>query len=238
MTSVIGMAEWPPDADRSSDSVRGHSAAGLIATRDREALAPLCRIRGYDKGETIFREGDPADRIYFVHIGRVKIVKAAGTRDLILELLGPGEPVGAVAVFERRPFPASAITLEPSGILSIPEREFFALLETRPEMMRRLLAGLTYRLMMVNKRMADLMGSAEHRGARLFLTLADRLGLPTSGGLKIPLVLSRQEIADLIGTTLETAIRLMSRWQKEAVVLTEKDGFLIPDMNGLKTSDQ
>ena len=211
---------------------------GSLRSEDREALAPLCRIRGYDKGDTIFREGEPADRIHFVHIGRVKIVKAAGERDIILEILGPGEPVGAVAVFERRPFPASAITLEPSGILSIPEREFFALLEKRPEMMRHVLAGLTYRLMMVNKRLADLVGSADHRAARLFLTLADRVGLPTPKGVRIPLNLSRQEIADLIGTTLETAIRLMSRWQKEDIVLTEKDGFLIPDPARLREGDR
>ena len=205
-----------------------------LRSEDREAVAPLCRLRGYDKGETIFREGEPADRIHFVHIGRVKIVKAAGGRDLILEILGPGEPVGVVAVFERRPFPASAVTLEPSGILSIPEREFFTLLESRPEMMRRLLAGLTLRLMMVNKRMADLTGSAEYRAARLFLTLADRVGVQTTSGLKVPIALSRQEIADLIGTTLETAIRLMSRWQKESLVLTEKTGFVVPDVGALK----
>jgi CRP-like cAMP-binding protein len=201
---------------------------------DRDALAPLCRMRGYDKGDTIFQEGEPADRICFVHIGQVKIVKAAGGRDVIIELLGPGEPVGAVAVFERRPFPASAIALEPSGILSIPEREFFALLEKRPEMMRHLLAGLTYRLMMVNKRIADLMGSAELRAARLFLTLADRVGIPRGTGVFVPLPLSRQEIADLIGTTLETAIRLMSRWQKDDLVQTEKSGFFIPRLADLK----
>lgn len=201
---------------------------------DREALAPLCRMRGYEKGETIFHEGEPADRIYFVHIGQVKIVKAAGGRDVIIELLGPGEPVGAVAVFERRPFPASAVALEPSGILSIPEQEFFGLLERRPEMMRHLLAGLTYRLMMVNKRIADLTGSAEHRAARLFLTLADRVGIARGDATFIPLPLSRQEIADLIGTTLETAIRLMSRWQKDNVVETEKSGFLIPRLDALK----
>lgn len=200
-----------------------------LRREDREAVAPLCRMRGYEKGETIFREGDPADRIHFVHLGRVKIVKSAGARDVIVEILGPGEPVGAVAVFERRPFPASAVTLEPSGILSIPEREFFALLEKRPEMMRHLLAGLTLRLMMVNKRLADLTGSAEQRAARLFLTLADRVGVSSADGVRIPITLSRQEIADLLGTTLETAIRLMSRWQKEAIVLTEKDGFVIPD---------
>lgn len=229
------MAAMPVEAPIPFDSI---PLLAALRSEDREAVAPLCRLRGYDKGETIFREGEPADRIHFVHIGRVKIVKAAGGRDLILEILGPGEPVGAVAVFERRPFPASAVTLEPSGILSIPEREFFTLLESRPEMMRRLLAGLTLRLMMVNKRMADLTGSAEHRAARLFLTLGDRVGTATTGGLKIPLALSRQEIADLIGTTLETAIRLMSRWQKEGVVLTEKDGFLIPDVKVLKESEQ
>ncbi|HJW94757.1 MAG TPA: Crp/Fnr family transcriptional regulator [Thermoanaerobaculia bacterium] len=201
---------------------------------DRDALAPLCRMRGYDKGDAIFHEGEPADRIYFVHIGQVKIVKAAGGRDVIIELLGPGEPVGAVAVFERRPFPASAIALEPSGILSIPEREFFALLEKRPEMMRHLLAGLTYRLMMVNKRIADLMGSAELRASRLFRTLADRVGIPRGSGVFIPLPLSRQEIADLIGTTLETAIRLMSRWQKDDLVETEKSGFFIARMKDLE----
>ena len=73
--------------------------------------------------------------------------------------------------------PASAIAIEPSTILSIPEREFFALIEQRPQMMRHLLAGLTLRLMTVNKRIADMTGSAERRAARLFLTLADRTGV-------------------------------------------------------------
>jgi CRP/FNR family transcriptional regulator len=203
---------------------------------DRAALEPLCRMRGYGKGEMIFREGDPAERILFVYAGRVKIVKAAGARDIILEILGPGEPVGAVAAFERRAFPASAMAIEPSGILSIPEREFFQLLERRPEMTRHMLAGLTMRLIMLNKRLADMTGSAESRAARLFLTLAERLGMKQETGIYVPLPLSRQELADFLGITLETAIRLMSRWQKEGVVLTNKSGFTIPDLEALRGS--
>lgn len=209
----------------------------LLATLkqdDRAALEPLCRIRGYEKGEVIFREGDPADRIHFVATGRVKIVKAAGARDIIIEILGVGEPAGAVAAFERRPFPATAIALEPAAIVSIPEREFFELLERRPDMTRRVLSGLTMRLMMVNKRLADMTGSAESRAARLFLTLAERMGRADGQNTFLPLALSRQEIADLLGTTLETAIRLMSRWQKEGVVLTEKEGFVVPDIAALR----
>ena len=205
-----------------------------LREEDREVLEPLCRVREFAKAETIFREGDVADRIHFVVSGRVKIVKAAGPRDVIIELLGAGEPIGAVAVFERRAFPASAIPIEPSSILSIPEREFFALLEKRPEMMRLVLAGLTHRLMMVNKRMADMTGSAESRAARLFLTLADRVGVAREEGIHIPMALTRQEIADLIGTALETAIRLMSRWQKQGVVMTEKGGFVLVDVSALR----
>jgi CRP/FNR family transcriptional regulator len=206
----------------------------VLKPDDRAALSPLCELHAYEKGATIFKEGDPAERIHFLFLGKVKIVKAGPDRDLILEILGPGEPVGAVAVFERRPFPATAVTLEPSGIISIPEKSFFALIEKRPEITRRLLAGLTLRLMSVNRRMADMTGSVEYRAARLFATLAERMGQKrTDGSVFVALPLSRQDIADLVGTTIETAIRVMSRWQKEEVVETDKKGFLIRDPRAL-----
>jgi CRP-like cAMP-binding protein len=205
-----------------------------LKPEDRAALAPLCELVAYEKGAVIFEEGDPAVRIHFLFVGRVKIVKSAPDRDLILEILGPGEPVGAVAAFERRPFPATAVAMEPSGVVSIPEREFFALLERRPEMTRRLLTGLTLRLIGLNRRLADMTGSVEYRIARLFTTLAERAGQPQGKAIFIPLALSRQEIADLAGTTIETAIRVMSRWHKENVVVTEKTGFLIRGLAALR----
>lgn len=200
---------------------------------DRRALEPLCELRAYEKGARIFEEGDPANHIHFLFLGRVKIVKTASDRDLILEILGPGEPVGAVAVYERRPFPATAVALEPCGVISIPSREFFSLLEKRPEITRRLLAGLTMRLMALNRRMADMTGGIERRIGRLFSTLAERMGQKSANGVFIPIALSRQEIADLVGTTVETAIRILSRWQKEGIVETEKKGFRIPDPSAL-----
>jgi CRP/FNR family transcriptional regulator len=205
-----------------------------LGPEDRAALTPLCALAAYDKGATIFTEGEPAERIHFLFLGRVKIVKAARDRDLIIEILGPGEPVGAVAVFERRAFPATAVALEPCGIVSIPEREFFALIERRPEITRRLLAGLTLRLMNVNRRLTDMTGSVEYRIARLFTTLSERMGRKEEKGTFVAIPLSRQDIADLVGTTIETAIRVMSRWQKEGVVETEKSGFRIPDLRALQ----
>lgn len=205
-----------------------------LTAEDRAALDPICELKAYEKGAVLFEEGEPASFIQFIFVGRVKIVKAAPDRDLILEILGPGEPVGAVAVFEQRPYPASAIALEPSGTISIPEREFFRLVEKRPEITRRLLAGLTLRLMALNRRLADMTGSVEYRAARLFSTLAERAGQKRPDGVFVPIHLSRQEIADLAGTTIETAIRIMSRWQKDGIVDTEKDGFLIRQIAALR----
>jgi CRP/FNR family transcriptional regulator len=207
--------------------------AGL-RPEDRAALSPLCELRAHEKGDVLFQEGDRAERIHFLFLGRVKIVKAGKDRDIIIEILGPGEPVGAVAVFERRPFPATAVALEPSGVISIPERDFFALIEKRPEITRRLLAGLTLRLMALNRRLADMTGSVEYRIARLFETLSDRLGEKRGTGIFVPVALSRQEIADLVGTTIETALRVMSRWQKDGLVDTEKKGFWIKDAPALR----
>jgi len=205
-----------------------------LTAEDRAALAPLCELRAYDKGQTLFEEGQAALFIHFLFVGRVKIVKAAPERDLILEILGAGEPVGAVAVFENRPFPATAVALEPAGTVTIPAREFFQLMERRPEITRRLLAGLTLRLMALNRRLADMTGPVDYRIARLFATLAERLGRKQADGVFVPLHLSRQEIADLVGTTVETAIRVMTRWQKEGLVETEREGFRIRRIEALR----
>ncbi len=90
------------------------------------------------------------------------------------------------------------------------------------------------RLMALNRRLADMTGSVEYRAARLFSTLAERVGQARADGVFVPIHLSRQEIADLAGTTIETAIRVMSRWQKDGLVETVKDGFLIRQIAALR----
>ncbi|KAA0254990.1 Crp/Fnr family transcriptional regulator [Acidobacteria bacterium ACD] len=201
---------------------------------ERALLSPLCTVRPCARGEELFREGEPARALFFVILGRVKVVKAAHGRDVIVGIFGPGEPVGVLAAFEEKTFPATAAALEPSTVLEVPAQEFFALVDAHPEMTRRLLQGLIVRQLEVTRRLADQSGSVEYRAARLFLTLAERAGTRAGEGAEIPIALTRQEIADLCGTTVETAIRTMSRWGKEGLVLTRPDGFSIPDVGALR----
>ena len=202
---------------------------------EREALRPLVRIVAYEEGEVIFREGDAGLTFHFILGGRVKVQKAAADgRDLILEIFGPGDPVGAVAAYEERPFPATAVAMEATSLLSLPRHDFFAILAANPLLARGLLVGLTRRMIELTRRLAERSSRVEYRVARLFLTLADRVGRMDPRGLVVPVVLSRQEIADMVGTTQETAIRIMSRWGKNGLLETTETGFIIPDRVALE----
>jgi CRP/FNR family transcriptional regulator len=219
------------------DLLRQTTIFRRLSPPDRQRLATVTTVRTYEKGALLFSEGDASDQLYTVVSGRVKVFKttARGT-DVILEIFGPGDPVGAVAVYESRPYPASAVALEPTTCLLVSRQAFFSLLETYPTMVRGLLTGLTHRLIELTNRLGELSGGrVEARLARFFLKLATDMGQHVPDGTFIPLALSRQELADMIGTTIETAIRVMSRWGKENLVRTEKDGFLVMDRPALET---
>lgn len=206
-----------------------------VPPADLQRLAAVASVREFEKGSILFNEGDGSEFFYTVVTGHVKVFKTTprGT-EVILELFGPGDPVGAMAVYESRPYPASALALEPTTCLVLPRKAFFLLLEAHPTMVRGLLVGLTHRLVELTNRLTELSGGrVEARLARFFVKLADDLGQPRPDGAFIPLALSRQDLADMIGTTIETAIRIMSRWGKEGIIRTDKDGFVVLDRAAL-----
>jgi CRP-like cAMP-binding protein len=208
-----------------------------LSAEDRQRVATVARIKTFAKGDTVFAEAEPSDFFYSVASGRVKVVKMLPSgKEVILEVFGAGEPLGAVAVYEGRPFPASAIAMDETSCILIPRAAFFTLLEQHPTLVRGILTGLTLRLIELTKRLAELSGGrVEARFARLFFKLAHDIGRPGgSGGTFIALPLSRQELADMTGTTIETCIRIMSRWGKDEIVRTEKDGFTVLDSAALE----
>lgn len=219
------------------DALKESAIFRRLGAQDRQRLAAVAHLKQFAKGDTIFGEGDPSDLFYTVVSGRVKITKMTPVgKDIILEIFGPGDPFGAVAAYNGMPFPASAVALEDTRCLLVQRGLFFALLEEHPTLVRGLLLGLTHRLVELTQRLAELTGGhVEDRFARLFLKLGRDLGQPCVDGTRVPVHLSRQELADMTGTTIETCIRIMSRWAKDGIVRTEKTGFILVDMATLKT---
>ena len=208
-----------------------------LTSEDRRKVAEISVARHYSRGDSVFSEGDASEVIFTVVSGRIKVVKAIpGGKELILEILGPGDPLGAIAAYESRPYPASAIALDEAVCIASRRAAFMGLLETCPSLVRGMLGGFSLRVIALGKRLGEITGSrVEARFAQIFLKLADRLGRPRGSSIFLPLVLSRQDLADLAGTTMETSIRIMSRWGKEGVVHTEADGFVIASRDGLES---
>lgn len=207
-----------------------------LTKEDQTRLAAVSVAKTYEKSEMIFSEGDPSDCLFTIASGRVKVVKMIPSgREVILEIFGPGDPVGAVVAYEGRPYPASAVATERTVCILVRRAEFFSLLERYPSFVRGFLVGMALRIVELTRRIPEVAGGrVETRFAHLFLKLADRMARPDRRGTFIPMALSRQELADLTGTTIETCIRLMSRWGKEGIVTTEKDGFVIHDRPALE----
>jgi len=216
-------------------AVRGLPVFRGLSAEDQKRLAALATVRDYERGDFLWHAGDPADALTVIVRGRVKIVRHAEAGDVILELFGEGEPVGAIAVYNYIPYPASAVCLEPVTLLVLPRRDYFELLDRQPEFARGVIRELTKLVIALTRKVEEMRGQpVDTRIAQLFLTLAERMGKETREGIEISLSLSRQEVADLVGTTVESAIRVMSRWGREGMLITGEGRFVIPSRDKLK----
>jgi CRP-like cAMP-binding protein len=223
-----------PSSDRVLSAIRSLPVFRGVSPEDQRRLASISSVRDYARGDTVWEEGDPAEYLTVIIHGRIKIVRHAEAGDVILEIFGAGEPVGAIAVYNYMPYPAAAVCLEPVSLLLVPRRDYFELLDRNPEFARAIIRELTKLVVGLTRKLEEMRGQkVDTRIAQLFLTLAERMGEPTKAGIVIPVKLSRQEIADMVGTTVESAIRVLSRWGREKVLLTGENRFVIPSRERL-----
>jgi CRP/FNR family transcriptional regulator len=222
----------PPD--RTLQAVRAIPIFRGLGPDDQGRIAALATLRDYQRGDYLWREGDPAETLTLIVRGRVKIVRQAEAGDVIFEIFGEGEPVGAIAVYNYMPYPASAVCLEPVTLLALPRRDYFELLDRHPEFARAIIRELTKLVVALTRKLEEMRGQrVEVRIAQLFLTLAERMGKEAKGVIEIPIQLSRQEVADLVGTTVESAIRVLSRWNRDKMLITGEKRFLLPSRERL-----
>jgi len=191
-------------------------------------LACLAIERKLQPGEFIFWEGDAPEGLYIVADGRVKILKHSSLgKEFIIAFFGPGEMFGEVAVFENKPYPASAQALAETRVLAINREDYLRFLTQRPEVALRVISVLSERLREAQGRLNDLSGErVEQRLAKTLLMLSSKLG-PT-------LPFTRQEIADMTGTTVETTIRVTSHMKDNGIVHSLRNKIIILDETKLR----
>lgn len=195
----------------------------------RQACLAQSQPLSLRRGQWLARQGEPATTFCLVNTGALKIIQDSpqGT-ELIVRFVGPGEPFGGVAALQSAPYPVSALAVEPTSLHCWRVEALQTMLEAHPivraNIMREMTAHMTDALTRVRE-MTTL-----RVGARLAITLmrlVRQCGQQTADGILITHPLTRQELADLVGTTLYTVSRTLSQWQTEGVLLSRKRHLLI-----------
>lgn len=184
-------------------------------------------VHSFPAEHYIFHQGEEADAVWIVAEGRVRMLRQASPgKEVILELLGPGEVFGGATILLTRN-PATAQAATPVTVLRIPRPAYLELLERYPRVAVRLLQMLGRRLEHAMSIRSLILERVETRIAYVLLTLAERAGRPEPQGVWLTIPLSREDIARMAGTTLETAIRILSRWTRAGWIRTERGGYIL-----------
>jgi len=183
----------------------------------------------------VFIEGDSSDWLYIVAKEKIKIVKhTAAGKDIILEIMSPGDIFGGVAVLDKKPYPASAQAMESASVVRISRNNLLGVMEEYPIIKHEIIRDFSNRLRDAHELLKNIATErVEIRIASLLLKLSEKIG--SDGGVykKIDFPLTRQEIAEMVGTTVETCIRTMSKFQKQGMVKSQRGRILI-DANLLR----
>jgi len=214
--------------NRSTRILKLSSIFSVLSEDELMVLAGLVNGRKLKPDEFVFWENDAPESFYVIAEGSIKVVKYSSLgKEFIIAFFGPGEIFGEVAVFENKPYPASAQAVVSSSLLGIRRDDFLIFLSERPQVALKIINILGGRLRDAQNRLRDFAGErVEQRIAGLLVMLSSKLGET--------LPFTRQEIADMVGTTTETAIRVMSQLKSRTIISSVRGKIIIQDAEKLR----
>ena len=211
-------------------------------------VADLAVPRRYDDGEIIFREGDRSDTCFIVRTGRVRITRThSGGRRLTLAELSPGEMFGELSMFDGEGRSATVEAVEDSTTLALLERDVKRVLREHPDIAVKMLARLASRLRAANEKLArqsfqpvagrvasTLLAQVEARRAQAAAAVDADEG---EGGLQpeeIVIEATQADIAQLAGSSRESASRFLADLERAGVVTTSRGRVVVHDPLALR----
>jgi CRP-like cAMP-binding protein len=204
--------------------------AGL-SERDWEKVVDLFSERQYQKDDYIFLEGEAPEALYVIRTGKVKVLRhSTDGKDVVLRVCGSGQFLGTVAVFDGSGYPGTAQVIEECVALVIARNDCLTLVNRYPVFALAVISDLGSRLRSAAEQIRSLaVERVEQRIARVLLKLAETAGSDSQEGRVIEMPLTRQDVADMTGTTVETAIRVMSKFRRQELIKTRRGRVVLVD---------
>ncbi len=217
--------------------LRQVSIFSTLSPQEVKEIQPYVRVERYKKKESIFSEGDPSDWLYIVRTGKVKITKISHEgKEIILEVISPMDFFGGIAVMRGFPYPANAVAMENTELLKISRKNLLHIMDRFPGLMYCLATNIGDRIKGSHETLKSIaLEKVESRIASLLIKLSDKAGEKTPEGVLINMRLTKQDIAEMVGTTVETSIRTMSKLKKIGLVSSKTGKILIKDLAKLRS---
>lgn len=225
-----------PERPSKIDVLSSSTLLNSVPEADREILLKTSHLAFAERGETIWLHGNECDFVGLVGTGFVKMVMGTNSgQELTAELMGPGQVFGLLGAVEGNGCPLSARSVTATWYLKLPKRETLAIYSRVDVLKDHLLRRTTNRLRQSHEMMARMSsGKVAERIAAILFLLADSYGRATDRGTLIDVPLTRQDLGDMVGTTVETTIRVMSKWQKEGWIETDQRHVTLCDEDALE----
>lgn len=206
--------------------------------QDRQRVLHELTETRYGKGEFIFREGDPTEYFHIVKEGTVKCVKSTSDgKECTLKMLMPGDLFCCdAAAFDGTSHPGTAQPMGDVSILRMRKKSYFEMLRRSPDAALEVIKYLGNRLNEAQEKAKILaLDRADQRLAALLVDLAVRNGIQDPQGIRLAMRLTRQDMANMVGTTTETVIRIMGRFKRDHLVTGTANRLVIRNMERLRS---
>ena len=184
----------------------------------------------YPKGSLLFVEGEDPRGVFILCSGRAKLTTSSTEgKTLIVKIAEPGEVLGASATILGKPYEVSAETIEPSQINFVRREDFVGFLNAYPEACMHTAQQLSEKYHSAQReiRSLGLSQTTSEKLARLLLNWCDRTGEETTRGVRLKVLLTHEEIAQMIGTTRETVTRLLSDFKRKKIIEVKGSSFFV-----------
>ncbi|MFY9262558.1 MAG: Crp/Fnr family transcriptional regulator [Actinomycetaceae bacterium] len=203
---------------------------------ERADLVGLMSETSLKRGESLFHEGDSGDRLYIVTDGKVKLSHTADDgRENLIAVLGPGEIIGELSLFDLGARSSTVTAIAPTALLSLSHKDMMDYIDSHPQMAKSMLRELAKRLRNTNRQMADLVFSdVPGRVAKALLDLAERFGERTPEGIYVAHDLTQEELAHLVGASRETVNKSLADFSSRGWLRLEGRAVLLIQIQRLQ----
>lgn len=224
-----------PRPDHSDGMISNSGLFAGIDSEQAQRLRDLMVGRRLERGKVLFWEGDEGDRLYLIQSGMIKLGRTSPDgRENLLAVLGKGEFIGELTLFDPGPRTATATAVTESQLLELSHEALGEWLDENPAASKRLLRELAHRLRRTNEAVTDLIfADVPGRVAKALLDLADRFGEDTAEGVHVTHGLTQEELAHLVGASRETVNKALAEFIARGWIRLEGRGVYLLDLERL-----